>query len=266
MNKILIQICAKIGGEPWAIDQLPFTNCPTMVCGIDMFSSTGKKSILGFTATYNRTFTRFISIAKIVEGKPETVIAECLDEAVKNFYNANKITPQHIIILRDGPSPSQIKSICVPEINAINSQITTLNMNSKVTYVLLNKKTNLKLFLTEGMSVVNPPPGTVVDAKVSSSEFNDFYLVPAKSNQGLPSCIHYQIIYDNAKVQESDFHSLMYKLCYLYYNWVGSIKVPAPCQYAKKLAFLLGDKLSDRKNAFLPHNRFSQQLKSLYYL
>jgi len=26
----------------------------------------------------------------------------------------------------------------------------------------------------------------------------------------------------------------------LYYNWQGTIRVPAPCQYAHKLAFLVG--------------------------
>jgi aubergine-like protein len=85
VNKVLIQICAKVGGEPWALDQLPFTNCPTMVCGIDIFRATGKKSILGFTATYNRTFTRYISLAKILEdGNDKQVLTECIDEAFKN--------------------------------------------------------------------------------------------------------------------------------------------------------------------------------------
>jgi aubergine len=120
--------------------------------------------------------------------------------------------------------------------------------------------------MLENNKVVNAPPGTVVDTKVTSKDYNDFYLVSAKSNQGLSSTIHYQIIYDDKSVKDSEFQLLMYKLCFLYYNWTGSIKVPAPCQYAKKLASLLGDKLSDKRNVFLPNTRFSQQLKSLYYL
>lgn len=47
---------------------------------------------------------------------------------------------------------------------------------------------------------------------------------------------------------------LAYKLTHMYYNWPGTIRVPAPCQYAHKLAFLVGQslhndpslKLSDR--------------------
>lgn len=266
VNKILIQICAKIGGEPWAVDSLPFTNCPTMVCGIDIYKGAGK-SILGFTATYNRTFTRYVSLAKVIdESKPLSAFNECLNEAIQNFSLTNKISPQHIIIIRDGVAPTQMHSVCVPEAKAAREIIQDLKLGCKLTYTLLNKKTNLKVFLNDRNSILNAPPGTIIDTKVTSSEFNDFYLIPAKSTQGVASSIHYQIIFDDAKVQERDFHSLVYKLSYLYFNWTGSIKVPAPCQYARKLVTLLGEKLSDKRSIYLPDPRFAQQLKSLYYL
>jgi len=55
VNKILIQINAKIGGIPWAVDNLPFMDKPTMICGMDVFHSTslGKKSVLALTASVN---------------------------------------------------------------------------------------------------------------------------------------------------------------------------------------------------------------------
>lgn len=54
-NKILIQICAKIGGEPWAMNDMPFFDKPTMICGLDVCSKVGsnKKSVLAFTASIN---------------------------------------------------------------------------------------------------------------------------------------------------------------------------------------------------------------------
>jgi aubergine-like protein len=58
-----MQICAKIGGEPWAVDRMPFTNAPTMVVGIDVHSK-GKNSFLGCVGTFNNTFTKYHSVCK----------------------------------------------------------------------------------------------------------------------------------------------------------------------------------------------------------
>ena len=40
VSKILIQMNAKVGGIPWAVDKLPFMTEPTMVCGMDVFHAT----------------------------------------------------------------------------------------------------------------------------------------------------------------------------------------------------------------------------------
>lgn len=66
-NKILIQICAKVGGEPWAVNELPFFNEPSMVCGIDVFHKVGngQKSILAFCGSVNARATKFWSAARL---------------------------------------------------------------------------------------------------------------------------------------------------------------------------------------------------------
>lgn len=48
-------MCAKIGGEPWAIDDLPYFDDATMVCGMDVYHNVGKKSlsVLAFCASIN---------------------------------------------------------------------------------------------------------------------------------------------------------------------------------------------------------------------
>jgi len=67
VNKILIQINAKIGGIPWAVDNLPLLNKPAMVCGMDVFhcTSLGKKSVLALTASMNSTATKYWSTSVI---------------------------------------------------------------------------------------------------------------------------------------------------------------------------------------------------------
>jgi aubergine-like protein len=67
VSKILIQINAKIGGIPWAVDNLPMFDRPSMVCGMDVFHSTalGKKSVLALTASMNPTATKYWSTSVI---------------------------------------------------------------------------------------------------------------------------------------------------------------------------------------------------------
>ena len=47
--------------------------------------------------------------------------------------------------------------------------------------------------------------------------------------------VHYNIIYDTTKLGADKFQRLSYKLTHLYFNWPGTVRVPAPCQYAHKL-------------------------------
>lgn len=74
-SKILIQMCAKIGGEPWAMNELPFMDDKTMVCGMDVYHNTGQKanSILAFCASINQRATKFWSKAQIQSNVGEEI-------------------------------------------------------------------------------------------------------------------------------------------------------------------------------------------------
>lgn len=262
VNKILMQICAKVGGEPWAVDALPFTNAPTMVVGLDMYNK-GDKTIIGCCATYNNTFTKYTSIVKTGSSGSDLspLVGQSISEASNYFTSCNKIAPSHVIVIRDGISPSQI-TVATTEVNAILKA----NQGIKLTYILLNKKTTIKLFVDSNKNYSNIPPGTLVDDFITDPEKSDFFLVSQKSNQGLSQATHYHVVYDNTKAAPKDVHLLIYKLCYLYYNWTGGIKIPAPCQYARKLAVLVGDKLSTKHETVLPSEKFNSEIRSLFFL
>jgi aubergine-like protein len=84
INKVLIQICAKVGGEPWAIDNLPFTDKPTMVMGIDVYQSKGD-CYIGCSATFNQNFTKYFSTLKITtESGIVENIKSCVEESLAN--------------------------------------------------------------------------------------------------------------------------------------------------------------------------------------
>lgn len=41
----------------------------------------------------------------------------------------------------------------------------------------------------------------------------------------------------------NDDAPLSFQLTHMYFNWPGTVRVPAPCQYAHKLAYLVGENL-----------------------
>ncbi len=84
--------------------------------------------------------------------------------------------------------------------------------------------------------------------------------------KGIPQATHYFIVYDEFNVRPADIQMLVYKLCYLYYNWTGGVKIPAPCQYARRLAMLVGDKFTKGDSICLPSDKFVSEIKSLYFL
>lgn len=107
VNKILIQINAKIGGIPWAVDNLPFMDKPTMICGMDVFHSTslGKKSVLALTASINTSATKYFSTC-VIQGELGQEASHSLQEgmvkSLEAFKKANKAYPERIIFYRDG--------------------------------------------------------------------------------------------------------------------------------------------------------------------
>lgn len=80
-------MCAKLGGEPWAMDQLPFTSEPTMICAIETFEKKSiKNPIMAFCATYNDIFTKYISLVKETPELKDVpnLLGDCLKESLSS--------------------------------------------------------------------------------------------------------------------------------------------------------------------------------------
>ena len=63
---------------------------------------------------------------------------------------------------------------------------------------------------------------------------NDFYLVPMSVNLGTVNPTHY-IVTDAGSIEIDLIQKVAYALSHMYFNWTGTVKIPAPCQYARKL-------------------------------
>lgn len=290
VNKILIQLCAKVGGTPWSISEFPFVDKPTMVVGIDVFHQTSmkKNSLLAYCATVNKHFSRYWSTINL--HAPGEEIGQGIQTAVKDslldFKETNKgIFPSRIIVYRDGVSDSQKKTLKEIEIKAFLRAFEDLkqehNMKEKPQFIFIcvNKKMTAKFFSGDNLQkggLTNPDSGTIVAQDITTGK--DFYLISQKSQQGSVAPTHYFVLgyyltYNGEYVEMTQdmpddvfqkIQIMTYKLCYMYYNWSGSIKVPAPIQYAHKLSNLIGERWKPN-NPTIPDKTF-EKYKSLYFI
>ena len=272
INKVIMQINAKVGGIPWAIQNLPLTDAPTMVIGIDIFHKQGAHSVLGFCATTDKNFARYVSLPKINAPSEEisAQISESVYQALEQFNEENKRYPARIIVFRDGVSDGQRFAVLEGEIPQFRlafdkiRQSGNLPTDPKIAFLVVNKRINARFYHNQGGKVYNPPLGTVIDREVVQKNGYDFYIMPAKATQGAMTPTHFHVIYDDTGLRCDEIQQLAYRMCYSYYNWSGSIRVPAPCQYAHKLAYQYGER-ANNSGPPIPHNHW-QKTRCLYFL
>jgi len=135
--------------------------------------------------------------------------------------------------------------------------------NTKITFLIVNKRINQRFFQVDKQTpsaLVNPPAGTVVDKRLVHEEDDlngsyDFFLVSQQAKQGCVVPTHFYCIYDSAELDKVLLEAFTYQLCYCYLNQTGAIKVPAPCQYAHRIAMyaknIKGCPLRDKNLFFL---------------
>jgi aubergine-like protein len=184
------------------------------------------------------------------------LVGDCFRESIKAFFvkARERFYPDQVVVYRDGVSDSQIQAVKSFEVDAIKQVIASLQgCNTKLVYVVVNKKTNAKLFFDTGRGFVNPPFGTVVDSVIVPEE-KSFYLIAHVANQGMASPTLYRIINNDAEVETMAIARLAFRLCYMYYNWTGGVKIPAPTMMAHKLAFIVGQSI---------HGLHSEQLRMI---
>merc|ERR1719260_72120 len=244
-TKVALQMNCKLGGEPWAV-KIPLKN--TMVIGYDTYHDSlhKDKSVGAVVASVNNTFTKFISMDDFHTNLSEMTDRMCpaITKALARYNKLNGCLPERVIMYRDGVGDGQIPYVIEHEIAAIEDCFKKTGMEGvKFTYIIVSKRINTRLFRINGGKPTNPPSGTVADDKVTLPERYDFFLVSQSVRQGTVNPTSYNVIKDTSGLKPDHLQKLTYKLTHLYYNWPGTVRVPAPCQYAHKLALLVGDSL-----------------------
>eukprot|EP00013_Stygamoeba_regulata_P014818 CAMPEP_0177673980 /NCGR_PEP_ID=MMETSP0447-20121125/26287_1 /TAXON_ID=0 /ORGANISM="Stygamoeba regulata, Strain BSH-02190019" /LENGTH=888 /DNA_ID=CAMNT_0019181997 /DNA_START=296 /DNA_END=2962 /DNA_ORIENTATION=+ len=247
-HKIVQQMNVKMGGALWGLD-IPLEN--TMLIGMDVCHDTaaggrgGKQSVAGFVATVDEQFTRFWSRCCFQPQGQEIILGlrKCMSEGLKRYFEVNQKLPQRIVVYRDGVGDGQLQAVLdheVPQLTACFKEDIGEGYEPLLAYVVVKKRIHTRLMIEECGRVSNPPPGTVVDNGCTRKDWYDFFLVPQSCRQGTVTPLYLTVLYSTIDLNPDQLQSLTYKLCHGYANWAGTIRVPNVCQYAHKIAFLIG--------------------------
>ena len=238
IHKIGMQITCKLGGTLWCV-KIPVSGW--MVCGIDVYHGANKQSVCGMVSSINDSLTKYYSEAMFQDGEIGDFYKVAFRKSLMLHKERRGSFPQKVIVFRDGVGDGQLDHCRRYEVTQFTDVIKELNIDTTITYVVVQKRINTRIFKMVGNNDCdNPPSGTVVDSIVTRRYLADFYLVPQSVRQGTVNPTHYIIVHDDANIKPDHLQRLAYKLCHLYYNWSGTIRVPAPCLYAHKLAALVG--------------------------
>ena len=259
VSNILIQMNTKIGGISCVANfQDEIKNQNLMVVGVDSsgYEENGKLfQNISFCASLDSYFTTYVNkkTTVTIEDYDNTnlPIANFMENALAEYFAKNKKLPDGIIIYRQGISHGQ-KNYLKTEIeqlqkifNGESENKCFKNLKIKYYYVLVNKKPTLKFFEESTYNkrnrnndkgiYENPDSGLLICDKLITSDKFEFYIQPQKVSQGTATPTCFQVEYGNMNCPEI-LPKLTFDMCFLYSNWRGPVRVPAPLKYAEKLA------------------------------
>ncbi|BFZ18410.1 hypothetical protein BsWGS_21449 [Bradybaena similaris] len=258
--KIAIQMNCKMGGEAWGVE-IPLEG--VMIIGIDSYHDSANKgqSVGALVASLNKQCTRYYSMTEDHPRGNDALnsLTTLLAVALKKYYEINRALPKRLVFYRDGVGDGQLEFVYKHEceqVHAAFSSVGGVDYKPSFAFVIVKKRINTRLFAHNNNQVSNPLPGTLVDSHITKPDWYDFFLVSQSVRQGTVSPTSYNVIYDKTGLQADHMQRLTYKLTHMYFNWQGTIRVPAPCQYAHKLAFLQGQSLHRPFSALLADKLF----------
>lgn len=252
-TKVIIQMNTKLGNAPWKV-KIPVGGLMTI--GFDVCHDTRdrSRSFGAFVASMDQQKSDVYYSCAMAHRNGEELsnsFGEMCLKAVKCYNSVHGSLPAKILVYRDGVGEGQFQFVVDHELKQVRKQLESVykeaSQELKMAFIVVTKRINTRFF----NGPQNVPAGTVVDDVVTMPERYDFYLVSQHVTQGTATPTNYNVIYDNCGLSPDRMQMLTQKLCHLYYNWTGTVRVPAVCQYAHKLSLLVGQYFHDEPNPAL---------------
>ncbi|XP_055388316.1 protein aubergine-like [Condylostylus longicornis] len=260
-TKVCVQMNAKLRCAPWTV-KMPDN---VMCIGFDVCHSTRdrKKSYGALVSSMDVNIKPGIYFSAVSEHEKGTELSNDISlntvKALRQYFNEHKKLPSIIFFYRDGVGDGQLHQVYEHEVTHVKNSIEKIyNENKsvfKLAYIVVSKRINTRIFSCNG-GKGNPQPGTIVDDVITLPQRYDFYLISQSVRLGTVSPTSYNVLFDNTRIAPDRIQDMTYRQTHMYYNYFSTIRVPAVCQYAHKLAFLVGQYLHQSPNALLEKNLY----------
>ncbi|GAB0096383.1 PIWI [Sergentomyia squamirostris] len=243
--KVMIQMSCKLGNAPWLV-KIPMKRVMTVGFDVTFDANDKSKSYGAFVATMDlqETNTYYSTVSQHKHGEEmSNFLLLNMIKALKQFVEIHREPPGRILFYRDGVGDGDLGHVMEYEVKKLVQDLKKSygDKAPKLTFIIVSKRINTRLFRkVNGTRIDNAPPGTVVDDVITLPERYDFFLVSQSTRQGTVSPTSYNVIWDESGLPADKIQIWTYKMTHLYYNWAGNVKVPMVCQYAQKLALLVG--------------------------
>jgi len=255
------QIIQKCGIQLWWIKVPESLPLPAVLVGVDVFHAprvfdprTKTKSAKASCAAiivqiirsdnalgiYSETYRR--------EAGLEYQLQDCLRQTVANAMKVLQVNPMSCIVWRDGIGEGAFDTDASLEIKGIREGLNgravagTQPKDAKkvpMAYIVCQKRINTKFLVKVGDVAYGAPSGTLVEG-IQALTSQTFYINGRAPPYSTPKPVRFVTIEADPELKKVNLPELTWALCHNYANWTGPVKLPAPTQYAHKLAEMAG--------------------------
>jgi argonaute-like protein implicated in RNA metabolism and viral defense len=235
LTLIAMQICAKLGGAPWAFNEPIYEEgCP--ILGLDVYHSEddteGSDSVVGACAVFDPYGEYLFSDVSSLEiTQPVQALTELIKGAIKHLEDEGK-KPKKLLILRSGLNFTQEQKFLYDkehgELAIIEKALKECGVPEYV-FVLHKKGTSLRMYKKiKEFQVDNPEPGTTVIG--TPFDDNEILMISQQTYVGTAEPVMFKVLSHNADMKK--LATAIYKLCRHHWSSARTIRVPAPALHA----------------------------------
>merc|ERR1712232_954114 len=188
-------------------------------------------------------------------------VQESFRDALLNFSKYNSgLLPEQVVVYRNSALERKWPAIRETEVEALLKVMECFSVEGgekyspALTFLAIAARSPVRFFTDSddySRPLQNPVPGTVIDdPRLCGSSLGSFYLISQASTKGTAVPAHYVLLYANGKGDSAacieTLEQLTHMLCYMYFNIVGSIQLPAPAQLAKKITHFVSTAIHEQ--------------------